>query len=254
MGRPHKKRCVSHRPRCNQFTPLCAPDEDVTLTLDEFETIQWIDVEGLSQENCANVMNVSRTTVQRAYASAREKIGYALVNGAAINIEGGPIEMVKPSVINKHLNDRGELHLKLAIGIMNNKVSMHFGPCNDFRIITIEDGQAVKSEDIHDEVHVHQERPQFLKNLGIDVLILGGIGKAAYNRLLALDIECIDGAGKDLDEALEAYLNKTLDKPLFGHASNGHGMGNHGVNGHEHHDHDHIHIHHANGGKGNNKA
>ena len=243
MPRPQKKRCISDRPKCNRFVPDAENYGEVNLSLDEFETIKWIDAQGLSQENCAKVMNVSRTTVQRAYASARNKIGIALVNASSLVIEGGPVNLGATLPFVEHHCKDGECNMKIAIGLNNEQVSMHFGSCNDFRIISIEDGKVVSSEDIHDEVSTHHDRPQFLKNLGVEVLILGGIGRGAYNRLVPLGIEVLNGGGLSIDEALVQFMNKTLTSPLQSHECSGH---------HEHkhdhdHSHDHKHHHHANG-------
>ncbi len=235
MPRPHKKRCISERPKCNRFIPESENYDEIHLSLDEYETIKWIDAQGLSQENCATVMNVSRTTVQRAYASARQKIGLALVNVSSLVIEGGPINFGANIPFSKHQWKDGECNMKIAIGLNNNQVSMHFGSCNDFRIINVEDGKVISTEDIHDEVSTHHDRPQFLKNLGVEVLILGGIGKGAYNRLVPLGIEVLNGSGLTIDEALDQYLNKTLTSPLQSHECSGH---------HNHkHEHKHEHKH-----------
>ena len=54
--------------------------------------------------------------------------------------------------------------------------------------VTDLENKVVNQVDIYDEEHVHQLRPQFLKDLGVDVLIMNSMGKGAYNRLIALNI------------------------------------------------------------------
>jgi len=61
------------------------------LTLDEFEAIRLVDGEGLGQDTVAERMGVSRPTVTRIVASARSKIARVLINGQALQIQGGPV-------------------------------------------------------------------------------------------------------------------------------------------------------------------
>ncbi len=90
MSRPKKWRTVCCLPQFNKFGPLGAnTSESVILSVDEYETIRLIDYEGLKQEECANQMNVARTTVQGIYDTARKKVADALVNGKLITVKGG---------------------------------------------------------------------------------------------------------------------------------------------------------------------
>ena len=92
MPRPRKQRNVCCLPDVSEFMPVGAHGrsrENVVLAIDEYEAIRLIDLEGLSQEECSDSMNVARTTAQQIYANARKKIARALVEGLPIRIEGG---------------------------------------------------------------------------------------------------------------------------------------------------------------------
>ena len=61
----------------------------MVLLVDEYEAIRLIDLEGLSQEECAQQMEVARSTVSAIYDSARKKIAQSIVGGRRLTIEGG---------------------------------------------------------------------------------------------------------------------------------------------------------------------
>lgn len=92
MPRPMKWRKVCCLPESNKFGPLDSPADTenyIKMTVDEYETIRLIDLEGLTQEECAKQMSVARTTVQGIYNEARKKLAESLVNGKVLLIEGG---------------------------------------------------------------------------------------------------------------------------------------------------------------------
>ena len=79
-------------PGNRRFGPLDESADDrrtIVMTVDEFEAIRLIDLEGLSQEECAGRMAVARTTAQAIYASARAKLAECLVRGKELSIRGG---------------------------------------------------------------------------------------------------------------------------------------------------------------------
>ena len=116
MPRPHKRRRVCRLPVLDSFGPRNPDALDATgslvMTVEEFECIRWIDVEGLKQEDCAEIMGVARTTVQKIYNDARRKLGHMLVYGQQLSIRGGNFELCEdlgspPECMNRCRRHRG---------------------------------------------------------------------------------------------------------------------------------------------------
>lgn len=83
-------------PESNLFGPLTqsvGEREFVLMSVEEYESIRLIDFEGMNQEACADRMNVARSTIQRMYNDAKQKIADALVNGKVLKIEGGDYKL-----------------------------------------------------------------------------------------------------------------------------------------------------------------
>jgi len=96
MGRQPLWRRVCFIPKVTYFKPVgvrSAQSEEICLAIEELEAIRLKDFEGLEQGECAQRMNISRTTFARVLNLARQKVADALLNGKAIKIEGGSFEM-----------------------------------------------------------------------------------------------------------------------------------------------------------------
>lgn len=92
MPRPPIERAVSGVPRITLFKPAGVPArelEQLRLGVDELEAIRLVDLEGLSHEQAAEAMGVSRQTVGRVLERGRARVAEALVGGKAILIGGG---------------------------------------------------------------------------------------------------------------------------------------------------------------------
>ena len=90
MPRPPRCRRICDAPQVDTFCPQgheeAAP---ILLTLDEYEVIRLVDLEQRTHQQCAAQMDISRSTVQEIYESARRKIAACLVYGRKLVITGG---------------------------------------------------------------------------------------------------------------------------------------------------------------------
>ncbi len=97
MVRPVISRKVGYKPEVSYFKPRGIPMLDLTevcLTVDEREALRLADLQGLSHEEGGELMEVSRATFGRILRNARRIIADAIINGKAINIQGGNYEIV----------------------------------------------------------------------------------------------------------------------------------------------------------------
>lgn len=105
MTRPFKCRKITAEPRSYYFkpraVPLCQLEENI-LQLDEFQALKYAELDGKDQAAAAAAMKVSRQTFGNILASARRKLADAVVNGKALKIEGGPVQLSRPSCGGKH--------------------------------------------------------------------------------------------------------------------------------------------------------
>ena len=100
MARPQKQRCICSVPCVTGFSPQgCEPSGSINLTYDEYEVLRLLDHLQMTQEQCAQRMQISRPTVTRIYDEARRKIADMLANGRALTISPRPSPASSPRVI-----------------------------------------------------------------------------------------------------------------------------------------------------------
>lgn len=102
MPRIAKCRHVCAEPKYRFFKSDALLSEEITLCVEELESIRLTDFEDLDQDVAAKRMSISRGTFQRILYSARHKVAEALVTGKSIIIDGGNYEVSTQSCqINK---------------------------------------------------------------------------------------------------------------------------------------------------------
>ena len=239
MPRNKKIRCCRILSEETIFKPMGVPLpelEIIELEADEIEVIRLCDYEQKSQIEAAQIMKISRGTIQRLLISGRKKILEALLYQQAVKLKNNfsnHIENIQEMII------MNEKILKVAFST-NDTVNIegHFGHCSNFVVFSIEDNKVVNKECLVAPEHAPGVYPKFMAEEKINVLITGGMGHRAMDMLTAFGIEVILGAEGNIEDVLAVYLKGELK-------SNGSACSHH------HHDHDHEHHHH-NCGEGHN--
>ena len=124
--------------------------------------------------------------------------------------------------------------MKIAVTYENGEVFQHFGRTPQFKVYDIENGEVAFSEVVGTNGTGHGALAGFIKELGAEVLICGGIGGGAQMAMNEAGIRLFAGASGSADEAVKAFLAGTL--PEIGEATCDHHEGHdcsHGGKCHE---------------------
>ena len=73
--------------------------------------------------------------------------------------------------------------MKIAVTYENGQVFQHFGHTEEFKVYDTEDKKILSSQVVGTGGSGHEALAVFLKNLGVKVLICGGIGGGARTAL-----------------------------------------------------------------------
>lgn len=100
--------------------------------------------------------------------------------------------------------------MKIAVTYENGNIYQHFGHTEQFKVYAAEGGGIVSGEVVSAEGFGHGALAGFLKNLGVDALICGGIGGEARLALQEADIALYPGVSGSADDAAAALSAGTL--------------------------------------------
>ncbi|MBR3038453.1 MAG: DUF134 domain-containing protein [Clostridia bacterium] len=245
MPRPVKYRTIGQMPVYRSFSSDDVADaETVRMSVDEFETIKLLDGNGLTQEECAARMHISRTTVTAIYNSARKKVADMLVNGKQLLIVGGCCAY-EPLEMQQKITGKGTTIMRIAVTYQNGEVFQHFGQTEQFKLYDVDEGKIVNEQIVDTNGVHHGALAGFLKAAEADVLLCGGIGAMGRAAVAEVGIRLYPGVEGPADEAAKAFLTGTLQYDPDAHCDHnhahhgeGHACGHHhgGDCGHHHED------------------
>ena len=132
--------------------------------------------------------------------------------------------------------------MKIAVTYQDGEIFQHFGHTEQVVIYDVSDGKVVSKTVIGTNGSGHGALAGLLHDMGVDVLICGGIGGGAQTALAEAGIKLYGGASGNADEAVNALLSGKLgydpnvkcEHHDHEHAE-GHTCGSHGCGGSCHH-------------------
>ena len=136
--------------------------------------------------------------------------------------------------------------MKIAVTYENGEIFQHFGHTEQFKVYDVQNSAIVKAEVIDTNGSGHGALAGLLSELGVDILICGGIGGGAQTALAQAGIQLFGGVSGNADDAVAACIAGTLsydpnakcdhhDHHGQEHTCGDHGCGSHNCGGHSCH-------------------
>lgn len=109
--------------------------------------------------------------------------------------------------------------IKIAIPSKENVVDNHFGHCSYFSIVELDDNREIKKvlkKETSKNCGCKTNLAEELAAEGVTVLLAGGIGQGAINKLKSQNIEVLAGFQGTIEEAIYQWKNNNyrLDIPI----------------------------------------
>ncbi len=101
--------------------------------------------------------------------------------------------------------------MKLAIPLAAGRLCMHFGHCEQFALVDVDNDCATQTTLVTPPPHEPGLLPRWLHEQGVSLVIAGGMGQRAQQLFGQSGVKVVVGAPAEAPEALvSAYLNGTL--------------------------------------------
>jgi Uncharacterized conserved protein len=100
--------------------------------------------------------------------------------------------------------------MKIAVASNGKNICGHFGHCENFNIFKTTEGKITSLQSVPNPGHKPGFLPNFLADIGVNVIIAGGMGGGAVEIFNERNVEVVVGADGDAKTAVEAYLRGEL--------------------------------------------
>ena len=128
--------------------------------------------------------------------------------------DAGKIEEIKDTYLTEIVDiiqGKEDKKLKIAVASEGEIVTDHFGHCENFNIFDVKGNEIIKEESVENPGHKPGFLPNFLNDMGVHVIISGGMGGGAVDIFNEKGIEVIIGPEGDAKTAVEKYLRGELE-------------------------------------------
>jgi Mrp family chromosome partitioning ATPase/predicted Fe-Mo cluster-binding NifX family protein len=134
------------------------------------------------------------------------KLSAACDAGMIELFEGNWLDELFQTITKQRRNDI----MKIAVACNGKEIFGHFGHCENFTIFETENGKIVSESSVPNPGHKPGFLPNFLGDMGVEVIIAGGMGGGAVDIFNERNIEVIVGAEGDARTAVTSYLKGEL--------------------------------------------
>jgi len=98
-----------------------------------------------------------------------------------------------------------------AVPTIDGKLCAHFGHCENFAIVAVENDKIISETFVAPPVHQPGTYPNFLAEMGVNTIITGGMGPKAQDIFTQNNIEVYLGVElKEPKELVKDYLDSKL--------------------------------------------
>lgn len=160
-------------------------------------------IEKIAEEH--NIKVLAKLPIDPRIAAACDKGMIELIDDAEMDELAETLEKMEENQEKMEGNN-----MKIAVASEREMVTEHFGHCEHFNIFEVEDHKIVKSESVANPGHKPGFLPNFLNDMGVKVIISGGMGAGAIDIFNEKKIEVITGAKGKAKDVVEDYLKGNL--------------------------------------------